>query len=122
MRGDPVILAQFVSVQVTAENCDEDSGSECALFGIDVEAVEGPLRESVDSAVCGGHWMCGEERDGGSGGGVGEREGEGWEGEDVSRKAERVDTPFGVTDDVVKLNNGKSYYFFKLPHKVILTS
>ncbi|CAI7996422.1 DNA polymerase subunit gamma-1 (Fragment) [Geodia barretti] len=30
---------------------------------------------------------------------------------------ENIETPFGTTDDVVHLRNGKTYYFFKLPHK-----
>lgn len=33
-------------------------------------------------------------------------------------RAERIETPFGITDDVVTLINGKTYHFFKLPHKV----
>ena len=41
-------------------------------------------------------------------------------GEKEERKAERVDTPFGLTDDIVHLKNGKTYFFFKLPHKVLV--
>ncbi len=32
--------------------------------------------------------------------------------------AQRIKTEFGVTDDVITLNNGQTYHFFKLPHKV----
>ena len=40
--------------------------------------------------------------------------------EGVVEKGERkvVSTPWGLTDDVVTLPNKKTYYFFKLPHKV----
>ena len=46
-----------------------------------------------------------------------EDEGEG-EGEGGTKRLENIETPFGTTDDVVHLRNGKTYYFFKLPHKV----
>ena len=52
------------------------------------------------------------EMEGQRGEGEGEETEEGW-------LAERVNTPLGLTDDIVNLANGKSYYFFKLPHKVI---
>ena len=51
----------------------------------------------------------GEEE--GEGGGVGEEGGE-------TKGPENIETPFGITDDVVNLRNGKTYHFFKLPHKV----
>ena len=34
---------------------------------------------------------------------------------------QRVQTDFGVTDDIITLNNGQNYYFFKLPHKVAVS-
>ena len=36
----------------------------------------------------------------------------------VEWRAERMETPFGITDDVVTLRSGKTYHFFRLPHKV----
>ena len=33
-------------------------------------------------------------------------------------RAERVTTEWGTSDDVVTIGNGRSYYYFKIPHKV----
>ena len=33
---------------------------------------------------------------------------------------QHVYTEFGRTDDIITLGNGEEYYFFKIPHKVIL--
>lgn len=43
---------------------------------------------------------------------------EGEEG-DGQWRPENIETSFGTTDDVVHLRNGETYYFFKLPHKVL---
>ncbi len=45
----------------------------------------------------------------GSGGGVVDKEP--W-------SPKMVETVWGITQDVVTLPNGNSYYFFKIPHKV----
>ena len=36
----------------------------------------------------------------------------------IEWKAVQIQTEWGVTDDVITLGNGKSHYFFKIPHKV----
>ena len=48
-----------------------------------------------------------------------EEEGEGGDGGDGQWRPENIETLFGTTDDIVHLRNGKKYYFFKLPHKVL---
>lgn len=37
---------------------------------------------------------------------------------DVAWRAEHVATEWGTSDDVVTIGNGRSYYYFKIPHKV----
>ena len=103
---------------------DEDDGGVC---GIDVELAADDVYDSyiyhqLSGATPGRHSVANgrdasesEER-------RGEVEGEREEGEGDGEEmwvAEKVHTPFGLTDDVVNLTNGKSYYFFKLPHKVV---
>ena len=90
------------SNQVLGESLHVENEGGGALFGIGSAADVGVLRGN--SAVSDGVRVCEV--------GEGER-GEGW-------RAENVETPFGVTDDTVSLRNGNTYYFFKLPHKVIV--
>ena len=87
---------------------DHNEDGEGALFGIDIAAGVDKLQESYSET----------------------REAElapptdnvasttGGEVKEVWR-AERVNTDFGVTDDVVTLRNRQTYFFFKLPHKVV---
>lgn len=88
-------------------------GDERALFGIDLESNDA-LQDSTDDSktkAAGGVYRMADrpiqiesERE--------DQEMEKW-------RAEKIDTAFGTTDDVVNLMNEKTYYFFKLPHKVI---
>ncbi|CAI7996420.1 DNA polymerase subunit gamma-1 [Geodia barretti] len=80
----------------------DDGEGEGALFGIEAEVnVFAKSKRQVH------HSEKEEEK---------EAEGEG-EGEGGTKRRENIETPFGTTDDVVHLRNGKTYYFFKLPHK-----
>ena len=97
-----------------------DNEEEGALVGIDIESGADALKEIFDqdsATVCvrgsdinrrGS--MADRQVEGRMEGAVREEEGE-W-------RPERVETQFGRTDDIVNLINGKTYYFFKLPHKV----
>ena len=96
---------------------DEEEG---ALVGIDIESGADALKEIFDqnsATVC----VRGSDISRRVQGSMADRQVEGRvegavrEGE---WRPERVETQFGRTDDIVNLINGKTYYFFKLPHKV----
>lgn len=89
-----------------------EEGEEVALFRVEPEVeVKGSFRGSREEE---------EEADSLSGGREkNEREDDdGGEGEEEIWEAQKLETQFGTTDDVVTLKNGKTFYFFKLPHKV----
>lgn len=91
-----------------SELIEEDEG---ALFGIDLESRD-TLQDSLDNSNAEGtsgvyrraNRLIQAER---------ERE-----DKETQWMAEKINTAFGTTDDVVHLMNGKTYYYFKLPHKV----
>lgn len=105
----------FHSVQVMgggghSEMVEED---ECALFGIDLESRDA-LQESIDDFKAEGSTAVYRRASRPI-----QAESEREEKETKQWRAEKIDTAFGTTDDVVHLMNGKTYYYFKLPHKVI---
>ena len=115
-RIQPSLAGSNVDLDALPSDPVEEE-AEGALIGINSEecALNG-------EASWGGHTGrevgVGGSREGGGGEQGG---GEGCPEDDfvpVEWNAEKVETPFGVTDDIVSLRNGRTYYFFKLPHKV----
>lgn len=99
---------------IGAEGYSELEEKESTLFGIDMESSDS-LHASIGHSTAEGSSEAYRRADRGP---LAESEGEDKEPE--MWKAQKIDTAFGITDDVVNLTNGKTYYYFKLPHKVVI--
>ena len=98
----------FESAQLLYDPTREEGSG--ALIGVDMEA------QTLRGQGCSPKVCRGEELEMKTSGGQ-LVEARGVQGEGNEWTSETIRTPFGMTDDVVNLHNGKMYYFFKLPHK-----